>query len=265
MDASPFKKGRFGKWLENAKDWAISRNRFWGNPIPIWICSKTGKKICIGSKKELENLSGQKIEDLHKDQIDKITWPSKDGGKFIRTSEVLDCWFESGAMPYASNHYPFTNEINFKNIFPADFIAEGLDQTRGWFYTLTILGTALFENTAFKNVIVNGLVLSSDGRKMSKSFKNYTDPMQVINTFGADALRLYLIMSPVVKADDLKYSDNGVRDVLKNIIIPIWNAYSFFTTYAIIDKFKPPKNISLAKNNNLDKWIISELESLKKY
>lgn len=258
------KKGRFGKWLENAKDWAISRNRFWGNPIPIWICSKTGKKICVGSKKELEELSGQKIEDLHKDKIDKITWPSTDGGTFIRTSEVLDCWFESGAMPYASNHYPFENESDFKNTFPADFIAEGLDQTRGWFYTLTILGTSLFENTAFKNVIVNGLVLSSDGRKMSKSFKNYTDPMKVINTFGADALRLYLIMSPVVKADDLKYSDNGVRDVLKNIIIPIWNAYSFFTTYAIIDKFKPAKNLSLVKSNNLDKWIISELESLKK-
>ncbi|AWG43178.1 isoleucine--tRNA ligase [Candidatus Borreliella tachyglossi] len=261
---SHLKKGRFGKWLENARDWAISRNRFWGNPIPVWICSKTGNKICIGSKKELESRSGQKIDDLHKDKVDKITWPSEYGGVYIRTSEVLDCWFESGAMPYASNHYPFKDKDTFTNIFPADFIAEGLDQTRGWFYTLTILGTALFENTAFNNVIVNGLVLSSDGRKMSKSLKNYTDPMKVINTFGADALRLYLVMSPVVRADDLKYSDDGVKDVLKNIIIPIWNAYSFFITYAIIDKFEPNGNINLLKTNILDKWIISEIESLKK-
>ncbi|WP_024655081.1 isoleucine--tRNA ligase [Borrelia hispanica] len=257
------KKGRFGKWLENARDWAISRNRFWGNPIPIWKCSKTGNKICIGSREELEKLSGQKIIDLHKDKIDKITWPSEYGGTYVRTSEVLDCWFESGSMPYASKHYPFKDKDKFHNIFPADFIAEGLDQTRGWFYTLTILGTALFEKTAFKNVIVNGLVLSSDGKKMSKSLKNYTDPIQIINTFGADALRLYLIMSPVIKADDLKYSDDGVKDVLKNIIIPIWNAYSFFITYAIIDKFKPNNHINLYKTNILDKWIISEIESLK--
>ncbi|AYE36679.1 isoleucine--tRNA ligase [Borrelia turcica IST7] len=261
---SHLKKGRFGKWLENARDWAISRNRFWGNPIPVWVCSKSGNKICIGSKEELERYSGQKISDLHKDKIDKITWPSEYGGIYIRTSEVLDCWFESGSMPYASNHYPFTNKDNLNNIFPADFIAEGLDQTRGWFYTLTILGTALFENTAFKNVIVNGLVLSSDGKKMSKSLRNYTDPMEVINTFGADALRLYLIMSPVVRADDLKYSDDGVRDVLKNIIIPIWNAYSFFITYAIIDKFEVNGSLNLYKNNILDQWIISEIESLKK-
>ncbi|AAX17330.1 isoleucine--tRNA ligase [Borrelia hermsii] len=261
---SHLKKGRFGKWLENARDWAISRNRFWGNPIPVWICSKTGNKICIGSKEELERLSGQKVNDLHKDKIDKITWPSQYGGTYVRTSEVLDCWFESGSMPYASKHYPFKDKDKFHDIFPADFIAEGLDQTRGWFYTLTILGTALFEQTAFKNVIVNGLVLSSDGRKMSKSLRNYTDPMEVINTFGADALRLYLVMSPVVRADDLKYSDDGVKDVLKNIIIPIWNAYSFFITYAIIDKFEPNSNIVLYKTNILDKWIISEIESLKK-
>ncbi|AHE63143.1 isoleucine--tRNA ligase [Borrelia parkeri] len=261
---SHLKKGRFGKWLENARDWAISRNRFWGNPIPVWICSKTGNKICIGSKEELERLSGQKVNDLHKDKVDKITWPSEYGGVYVRTSEVLDCWFESGSMPYASKHYPFKDKDNFHNIFPADFIAEGLDQTRGWFYTLTILGTALFENTAFKNVIVNGLVLSSDGRKMSKSLRNYTDPMEVINTFGADALRLYLVMSPVIRADDLKYSDDGVKDVLKNIIIPIWNAYSFFITYAIIDKFEPNNNINLNKTNILDKWIVSEIESLKK-
>ncbi|AHH08807.1 isoleucine--tRNA ligase [Borrelia anserina] len=261
---SHLQKGRFGKWLENARDWAISRNRFWGNPIPVWICSKTGNKICIGSKEELERLSGQKVNDLHKDKVDKIMWPSEYGGIYTRTSEVLDCWFESGSMPYASKHYPFKDKDKFHNIFPADFIAEGLDQTRGWFYTLTILGTALFESTAFKNVIVNGLVLSSDGRKMSKSLRNYTDPMKVINTFGADALRLYLIMSPVVRADDLKYSDEGVRDVLKNIIIPIWNAYSFFITYAIIDNFEPNNNMNLHKTNILDKWIISEIESLKK-
>ncbi|WKC58367.1 isoleucine--tRNA ligase [Borrelia sp. P9F1] len=260
------KRGRFGKWLENAKDWAISRNRFWGNPIPVWVCSKTGNKICIGSREELERRSGQNINDLHKDKVDKITWPSEYGGVYIRTSEVLDCWFESGSMPYASKHYPFANTdgASLDNIFPADFVAEGLDQTRGWFYTLTILGTALFESTAFKNVIVNGLVLSSDGKKMSKSLRNYTDPMEVINTFGADALRLYLVMSPVVRADDLKYSDDGVKDVLKNIIIPIWNAYSFFVTYAIIDKFEATDDINLSKTSILDQWIISEIESLKK-
>jgi isoleucyl-tRNA synthetase len=178
-----------------------------------------------------------------------------------RIPEVLDCWFESGAMPYAQNHYPFENKEFFEAHFPADFINEGLDQTRGWFYTLTVLAAALFKRPAFKNCVVSGLVLASDGKKMSKSLRNFTDPLEVVNTFGADALRLFLIHSAVVKSDDLRYSDEGVREVMKSILIPLWNAYSFFVTYANIDGFSPtgaPRNPS----NPLDKWILSVAETL---
>ncbi|WP_304239506.1 isoleucine--tRNA ligase [Gracilinema caldarium] len=253
--------GRFGKWLEGARDWAISRNRYWGNPLPIWKCPDCGKIICIGSRKELQDLSGVEVTDLHKHFVDEITIPCSCGGTMKRIPEVLDCWFESGAMPYAQNHYPFENKEFFESHFPADFISEGLDQTRGWFYTLTILGAALFNRPAFKNCVVNGLVLAEDGKKMSKSLRNYTDPMDVINTFGADALRLFLMHSAVVKADDLRYSDEGVKEVLKSIIIPLWNSYSFFVTYANIDGMKPtgaPENPS----NPLDKWILSVAESM---
>jgi isoleucyl-tRNA synthetase len=178
-----------------------------------------------------------------------------------RIPEVLDCWFESGAMPYAQNHYPFKNKEFFENHFPSDFISEGLDQTRGWFYTLTVLAAALFKKPAFKNCVVNGLVLATDGKKMSKSLRNYTDPNEVINSFGADALRLFLVHSAVVKADDLRYSDEGVREVMKSIIIPLWNAYSFFVTYANIDKVTAagaPEN----PVNPLDQWILSETQTL---
>jgi isoleucyl-tRNA synthetase len=295
------KAGRFGKWLEGARDWAISRNRYWGNPLPVWRCDDCGKIICIGSREELEKLSGERPEDLHKHFVDKITFPcsevkgssegtathntgtcsevkgspevkgSSEGtathntgtcsGVMRRIPEVLDCWFESGAMPYGQNHYPFENKEFFEKHFPADFINEGLDQTRGWFYTLTVLAAALFKKPAFKNCVVSGLVLATDGKKMSKSLKNYTDPMKVVNAFGADALRLFLIHSAAVKADDLRYSDEGVKDVMKSIIIPLWNAYSFFVTYANIDKAEvkgAPDNPS----NPLDKWILSEAENL---
>ncbi len=159
------------------------------------------------------------------------------GAPMRRIPEVLDCWFESGSMPYASKHYPFEGTDNFK--FPADFIAEGLDQTRGWFYTLLILGTALFDNTPFLNVIVNGMILAEDGKKMSKSLKNYPDPMEVVEKYGADALRFYLLLSPVVKADDLRFSEAGVEEIVKKVILPLWNTYSFFTTYANIDGWTP--------------------------
>ena len=253
--------GRFGKWLESARDWAISRNRYWGNPLPIWKCPDCDKIICVGSRKELRDLSGVEATDLHKHFVDDITIPCSCGGTMRRIPEVLDCWFESGAMPYAQNHYPFENKEFFESHFPADFISEGLDQTRGWFYTLTILSAALFKRPAFKHCVVSGLVLAEDGKKMSKSLRNYTDPMDVINTFGADALRLFLMHSAVVKADDLRYSDEGVKDVLKSIIIPLWNSYSFFITYANIDAMKPmgaPENPS----NPLDKWILSVAESM---
>jgi isoleucyl-tRNA synthetase len=253
------KDGRFGKWLEGARDWAISRSRYWGNPLPIWRCEKCEKTICVGSREELRKLSGVYPNDLHKHFVDEITIPCTCTGIMRRVPEVLDCWFESGAMPYGQHHYPFENKEFFDSHFPADFINEGLDQTRGWFYTLTILSTALFQKPAFNTCIVSGLVLANDGKKMSKSLRNYTDPMEVINTFGADALRLFLIHSAVVKADDLRYSDDGVREVMKSIIIPIWNAYSFYVTYANIDKVQP-ENITPA--NPLDQWILSEAENL---
>ncbi|MBN1522841.1 MAG: isoleucine--tRNA ligase [Spirochaetales bacterium] len=255
------KAGRFGKWLDAARDWAISRNRYWGNPIPVWRCDSCDEMECLSSRKELEEKSGKKVDDLHKHFVDDLTWACSCGGTKKRIPEVLDCWFESGAMPYAQNHYPFENKEHFEGNFPADFIAEGLDQTRGWFYTLTVLATALFEKPAFNNVIVNGLVLAEDGKKMSKSERNYTDPSKVIQEYGADALRLFLMNSAVVRAEDLRFSDEGVKEELKNVIIPIWSAYSFFVTYANIDKITPdsaPGNPS----NPLDKWILSAAERM---
>lgn len=253
--------GRFGNWLENARDWAISRNRFWGTPLPLWRNAE-GEVICIGSKEELEKLSGQKVDDLHIEFVDKITIPSPTGKSDLKRIEgVLDCWFESGSMPYAQWGYPKTNVEEFKKAFPAEFIAEGLDQTRGWFYTLMVIGTALFGKAPFKNVVVNGLVLAEDGRKMSKSLKNYPDPMEVLNQHGADALRLYLIDSPVVKAQELKFSEKGVYDVVRKILLRWWNSYSFFANYANIDGFVPRGD---AKNspNILDQWVLSRLNGL---
>ena len=255
------KTGRFGKWLEGARDWAVSRNRYWGNPLPIWKCPDCNKTLCIGSRAELKEYSGAEPDDLHKHFVDQITIPCECGGTMTRIPEVLDCWFESGAMTYAQNHYPFENKEYFESHFPADFISEGLDQTRGWFYTLVVLSAALFKKPAFKNCIVHGIVLASDGRKMSKSFRNYTDPTEVMDKYGADAVRIFLIHSALIKADDLRYSDDGVREVLKSIIIPLWNAYSFFVTYANIDGISPsaaPANPS----NPLDRWILSAAESL---
>jgi isoleucyl-tRNA synthetase len=255
------KTGRFGKWLEGARDWAVSRNRYWGNPMPIWRCPDCGKMICVGSRAELKELSGTEPEDLHKHFVDDITIPCECGSVMKRIPEVLDCWFESGAMPYGQNHYPFENKEFFDSHFPADFINESLDQTRGWFYTLTVLAAALFKKPAFKNCIVSGLVLASDGKKMSKSLRNYTDPVEVLNTYGADAVRLFLVHSALIKAEDLRYSDDGVKEVLKSIILPLWNAYSFFVTYANIDKVSPSE-APAHPSNLLDKWILSMAELL---
>ena len=215
--------------------------------------------ICVGSIKELEELSGEKVTDLHKHFVDKIVI-QKDGKTYHRTPEVLDCWFESGSMPYAQQHY--MGEGDFKDYFPADFIAEGLDQTRGWFYTLMVLGTCLFDQSPYKNVIVNGLVLAEDGKKMSKRLKNYPDPTKMLDTYGADAIRLYMIYSPVVKAESLKFSEKGVQQLMRDLLIPWWNAYSFFVTYANVDGFNDAEVVYPESDNVLDKWIVSSMETL---
>ncbi len=253
---------RFANWLAEAKDWNISRNRFWGSCIPVWVNVDDSKDtICISSVAELEKLSGKKVTDLHKHFVDEIII-QKDGKTYRRTPEVLDCWFESGAMPYAQQHYPFENKTHFDANFPASFIAEGLDQTRGWFYTLMVLSTALFKKPAFKNVVVNGLVLAEDGLKMSKRLKNYPDPLHVVHEYGADALRLYMISSPVVKAESLRFSEEGVKHALRHLLIPLWNSYSFFVTYANIDKWEPGKSKFGDSTNLLDRWIESSLANL---
>jgi isoleucyl-tRNA synthetase len=253
--------GRFGNWLENARDWSISRSRFWGTPLPIWKNAE-GEVICIGSKEELEKLSGRTVSDLHKEFVDEIEIPSPTGKSPLRRiDEVLDCWFESGSMPYAQWGYPFKNAEEFEKNFPADFIAEGLDQTRGWFYTLMVIGAGLFGRAPFKNVIVNGLILAEDGKKMSKSLKNYPDPAVLLNEHGADALRLYLIDSPAVKAEELRFSEKGVREITRRILLRWWNAYSFFTSYGSIDNFQPRGDFANSPNL-LDQWILSRLHSL---
>ncbi len=257
------KNGRFGKWLEGAREWAISRNRFWGNPIPIWRCDGSDYIEVIGSREELEKKSGIPVDDLHKQFVDEITWPSPDGkGTMRRVPDVLDCWFESGSMPYAQQHYPFENKERFERIFPADFICEGLDQTRGWFYTLTVIAAGLFDKPAFLHCITNGIILTADGKKMSKSERNYTDPMDVVNQYGADALRFALMNSAAVRAEDMKFSEDAVKEVLKTLIIPLWNAYSFFVTYANIDGYEPSKTAYDKLENPLDQWIISCAEAL---
>ena len=251
---------RFGNWLGEARDWNISRNRFWGSCIPVWVNeADPDDMICVGSAKELEELSGEKVTDLHKHFIDKIVI-KKDGKTYRRTPEVLDCWFESGSMPYAQQHY--MGEGDAAKFFPADFIAEGLDQTRGWFYTLMVLGTCLFDKSPYKNVIVNGLVLAEDGKKMSKRLRNYPDPTKMLDTYGADAVRLYMIYSPVVRAENLKFSENGVKQLMRDLLIPWWNAYSFFVTYANVDKFDDAEVVYPESDNVLDKWIVSSMETL---
>lgn len=259
------KEGRFGKWLDGARDWAISRNRFWGNPIPVWKNKDTGEMICVGSKEELEKLSGKKITDLHKHFIDDIEIKSpKTGAILKRVPEILDCWFESGSMPYAQVHYPFdVNDKEFDRMFPAEFIAEGLDQTRGWFYTLSVLSAALGKGPAFKNVVVNGIVLAEDGRKMSKRLQNYPDPNEVLNQYGADTLRIYLLQSGAVAGESLKFSEDGLKEMMRKVLLPLWNAYSFLATYAAVDGWDPSTQFETKRTSEMDQWILIKLDVLK--
>lgn len=260
--------GRFGNWLASARDWNLSRNRFWGTPLPIWRCDEDpSDMVCVGSRAQLEDLCGLEagsITDLHRDRIDHLTFPSTrtPGGTMRRVPEVFDCWFESGSMPYAEHHYPFENREVVEGNLPADFIAEGLDQTRGWFYTLTVLSTALFGRPAFKNVIVNGIVLAEDGEKMSKSKRNFPDPNLVLEKLGADALRIYLASSPVVNAKSLRFAEDGVREQVRSVLLPLWNAYSFLTRYADVDGWEPDGEAPATDVNELDAWVLSRLQTL---
>lgn len=260
------KEKRFHNWLADARDWAVSRSRFWGTPLPLWVSEDFEEIVCVGSIQELFELSGVKVTDLHREFIDPITIPSKKGkGTLRRVDDVFDCWFESGSMPYAQQHYPFENQDKFTNGFPADFIAEGLDQTRGWFYTLMVLSTALFDKPAFKNLICNGIILAEDGKKMSKRLKNYPDPEDVMNRHGADAMRLYLISSPAVRAENLRFTETGVSDMVKDIFLPFFNAYRFFVQ--TVKGLKVPFISSVSNGyvqspNLLDQWIQASMAGL---
>ena len=259
--------GRMGKWLENARDWAISRNRFWGTPLPIWVCSANQEHIEVfGSVAGLEERAGAKIADLHKHHIDQLTFGCKVcSGKMQRVAEVFDCWFESGSMPYAQLHYPFENKDRLEKIFPADFIAEGLDQTRGWFYTLAVLSTALFGKPAFRNVVVNGIILDETGRKMSKRHRNYTAPDALLEKYGADSVRLYMLNSSILRGEDLIFTDKGVQETTRAVLLPLWNAHSFLSTYATADGWKPTAALASGTapkvESEMDRWIISRLQS----
>jgi isoleucyl-tRNA synthetase len=268
------KEKRFASWIANARDWNISRNRYWGTPIPLWANEDYSEIVAIGSVEELKKLSGHKgeITDLHRDKVDDIIIPGKKGkGDLRRIPEVFDCWFESGSMPYASSHYPFENQDMFKETFPGDFIAEGIDQTRGWFYTLVVLGVHLFGKLPFQNCVVNGIVLAEDGKKMSKRLKNYPDPTVVLDRYGADALRLYMINSPVVRAEPLRFKEAGVKEIITKVLLPLWNSYKFFEGQTQLLKkvekidFKWDPKSETTNTNVMDKWILASTQSLLVY
>ncbi len=281
--------GRFGKWLENLADWNLSRSRFWGTPLPIWATEDYSEMKCIGSVEELiaeieksvaagimtenpfkdfvvgdmskENYSVERI-DLHKPYVDRIVLLSSKGEPMRRESDLIDVWFDSGAMPYAQLHYPFENADKFDTVFPSDFVAEGVDQTRGWFYTLHALATMLFDKVAFRNIISNGLVLDKNGNKMSKRLGNAVDPFEVLNQYGADATRWYMI-SNSQPWDNLKFDKEGVDEVRRKFFGTLYNTYSFFALYANVDGFTGKEDIVAVENRpEIDRWIISELNSL---
>lgn len=275
--------GRFGNWLEENKDWSLSRDRFWGTPLPIWVCNSCNKQYCIGSVKELANVSGLKFQvasidnkkpengdskplDLHKPFVDDITWSCSCGGTMKRTPELIDVWFDSGAMPFAQWHYPFENKelIDSGEQYPADFICEGIDQTRGWFYSLHAISTALFDKPAFKNILVNDLILDKEGQKMSKSKGNTIDPFSVIDKYGADATRWYLVTTSPPWRPTL-FDEAGLVEIQRKFFGTLLNTYAFFSLYANIDGFTySERKIPLSKRPEIDRWIISSLNSLVK-
>lgn len=256
--------GRFGNWLEENKDWALSRDRYWGTPLPIWVCEKCGHQKCVGSIEELKQ--GKNFPtpiDLHKPSVDPVTFTcEKCNGTMKRTPELIDVWFDSGSMPFAQWHFPFENKEIFAKAYPADFISEGIDQTRGWFYTLHSIGTFLFDKPAFKNCLVNELILDKQGKKMSKTVKNTVDPFELIDKYGADATRWYLIANSPVWRPTL-FDEEGIAEVQRKFFNTLVNTYSFFALYANIDKFiYTETRIPVAERSEIDRWILSSLNTL---
>lgn len=252
------KQGRWGEWLKGARDWSISRQRFWANTIPVWRCEKCDEQKVFGSAAELEEASGTEIQDLHKDIVDEIIMPCACGEDMRRVPDVLDTWFNSGSVPFASYHYPFENEVKVNQRIPADFIAEGQDQVSKWFYYQHVLGGGLFERHVFKNVIANGIVLAEDGKKMSKRLQNYPDPQEVIDAYGADAVRLYLLTSPVVRAENLNFAESGVQQLSSKVMGRLTNIYSFYEQHKDTIAHEP-----LSKSENiLDRWIVARMHEM---
>jgi isoleucyl-tRNA synthetase len=260
-------KGRFGDWLENIQDWGISRNRYWGTPLPVWECS-CGHQECIGSRAELAERSGNpddaKVE-LHRPYIDAVTFKCPDcGGEMHRVPEVIDCWFDSGAMPFAQHHYPFENEDLFKQQFPAQFISEAVDQTRGWFYSLMAESTLLFNKAPYENVIVLGHVQDENGQKMSKSKGNAVDPFDALETYGADAIRWYFYINSAPWLPN-RFHGKAVQEGQRKFLGTLWNTYAFFVLYANIDEFDATKyTLDYEKLSVMDKWLLSKLNTLIK-